>query len=124
MKLSESSSLNEGTKSYVAGLECPVCKSPNSSILDKRNYADRIWRRRECLKSHRFTTIETVEKQSDIDDRVTKVRQKFGNKFKGAHKEKVPMSAIDMKKVNDFFTNKEKEISSGHDTLYREYYKE
>lgn len=52
--------VNEGPKpDYTQGIQCPQCQSEISKITDKRNYADRIWRRRECSNKHRYTTLET-----------------------------------------------------------------
>jgi transcriptional repressor NrdR len=41
---------------------CPVCRSPNTKVLDSRDSRDGIRRRRQCLEcGHRFTTRERVE---------------------------------------------------------------
>jgi transcriptional repressor NrdR len=44
-------------------MKCPRCSSSKSHIYDVTPYADRVWRRRQCLAcGHRFTTIETIMK--------------------------------------------------------------
>ena len=50
-----------GEPKYSNGIECPICKSQKSSVTDKRNYTDRIWRRRKCDKGHVYSTSEVVE---------------------------------------------------------------
>lgn len=67
--------MNEGKANYSNGIECPECKSQSSKITDKRNYPDRIWRRRKCDQNHSFTTVEVY---GDIDDdRMTKVSKRY-----------------------------------------------
>ena len=60
---------------YSDGIECPECYSQISKVTDKRNYASRIWRRRKCHNNHVFTTIETVEDESE------NLRRKKANQF-------------------------------------------
>ena len=46
-------------------MKCPICKTPDSKVIDSRASADGfvIRRRRECDKCHsRFTTYERVER--------------------------------------------------------------
>lgn len=41
---------------------CPACKKSDSKVLDSRDEATFVRRRRECLKCHyRFTTYEKIE---------------------------------------------------------------
>lgn len=43
-------------------MNCPVCGFEDSKVTDTRHLADRIKRRRECIKCRaRFTTYEIVE---------------------------------------------------------------
>jgi transcriptional regulator NrdR family protein len=44
---------------YVLSKKCPHCGSRYSRVLRKRAWLTYIWRRRECLKGHRFTTQES-----------------------------------------------------------------
>ena len=40
---------------------CPKCGHGRTRVVDKTNYSDHIYRRRECCKCRcRFTTRETV----------------------------------------------------------------
>lgn len=66
-------SVDESSKKpYSKGIECPICKSQDSGVTEKRNYTDRIWRRRKCVNNHVYTTIETVDNQDIVKSRVTK----------------------------------------------------
>lgn len=43
-------------------MQCPVCDHPESRVVDSRDVAEAIRRRRECEAcGHRFTTFERVE---------------------------------------------------------------
>jgi transcriptional repressor NrdR len=43
-------------------MHCPFCKHPDTKVIDSRDAADALRRRRECLKcAKRFTTYERVE---------------------------------------------------------------
>lgn len=43
-------------------MNCPVCKFPDSKVLETRDSGDGIRRRRACLEcGHRFTTHERIE---------------------------------------------------------------
>lgn len=43
-------------------MNCPICGFDDSKVTDTRHLADRIKRRRECIKCRsRFTTYEVVE---------------------------------------------------------------
>lgn len=44
-------------------MECPFCKSTKSQVTDKRNYLNRILRRRWCENGHRYSTLEVVGEQ-------------------------------------------------------------
>ena len=61
-----------GEPKYSSGIECPICKSQKSGVTDKRNYTDRIWRRRKCDKGHVYSTSEIIETDANMKDRITK----------------------------------------------------
>jgi transcriptional repressor NrdR len=51
----------------IAGMRCPVCRSPDTRVLDKRDSADASTtrRRRQCATClHRFTTYERPDTSS------------------------------------------------------------
>lgn len=41
---------------------CPECNWPSNKVIDSRHSSDgtEIWRRRECVNRHRFTTRERI----------------------------------------------------------------
>jgi len=46
-------------------MRCPKCGSSDSKVMESRDAADAIRRRRECLKcGHRFSTYERIEKMN------------------------------------------------------------
>ena len=61
-----------GEPKYSNGIECPICKSQKSSVTDKRNYTDRIWRRRKCDNGHVYSTSEVVESDENMKNKITK----------------------------------------------------
>jgi transcriptional regulator NrdR family protein len=102
--------LNESSKKpYSKGIECPICKSQDSGVTEKRNYVDRIWRRRKCANNHVYTTIETVDNQDTVKSRVSK------NYFK-PKPEKSPKLNIDdspkpdMDKITKFLNSRDKHL--------------
>lgn len=43
-------------------MKCPYCSTPDTRVIDTRETAEGIRRRRECVNGHRFTTHERVAK--------------------------------------------------------------
>lgn len=39
---------------------CPECGGKLKAVIDSRSALSGVRRRRECVKGHRFTTLETV----------------------------------------------------------------
>ena len=85
MKLADliSDSIKKEIKYFVTGLQCPICKSNKSRVVDK---ADRIlnciYRRRECENKHRFTTLEKVNTAYTTKEKPA-VMKKRGDVIKG-----------------------------------------
>jgi len=85
--MSTSGNLKKPTGGYLITMECPVCKSNKSKVVDKRNYEDHILRRRECNNGHRFNTIELDEHKPSLKPAkgmVDTTKPEFGEKLKSA----------------------------------------
>ena len=47
-------------RSRAKKFPCPECGGPLRAVIDSRSAPNGVRRRRECVKGHRFTTLETV----------------------------------------------------------------
>lgn len=57
--------------SYSIGVECPVCKSLKSRVLDKRNSnKDTILRRKVCENGHRYSTVEVLGQRDSYTNKM------------------------------------------------------
>lgn len=98
-------------KPYSKGIECPVCRSQDSGVTEKRNYVDRIWRRRKCSNNHVYTTIETVDNQDTVKSRVSK--NHFKPKPEVSSADVVPVDNSpkpDMDKITKFLNSRGKHL--------------
>src|SRR5438105_15271327 len=76
----------DSMRRYDCRMRCPVCRSPDTRVLDKRDSADASTtrRRRQCAAcQHRFTTYERPEASSLMVAKSDRRRQEFDpNKLK------------------------------------------
>ena len=45
---------------WNSSMNCPVCNSAKSRVLEKRNFTNRVSRRRYCENGHRYSTLEVI----------------------------------------------------------------
>lgn len=85
-------------------MKCPYCANPESKVIDSREAADSVRRRRECLAcSARFTTYERVERLPLYVIKKDKRREEFDRHklLRGLHKacDKRPLAAGAVEKL-------------------------
>jgi transcriptional repressor NrdR len=91
-------------------LICPFCRFPDSKVIDSRPKADRIKRRRECIKcGARFTTYEIIENPMLMVEKRSGSYEPFSrNKLiQGIFSaiKKRPVSIDDVEKIADYIEN-------------------
>ncbi|MBR5514160.1 MAG: transcriptional repressor NrdR [Ruminococcus sp.] len=89
---------------------CPFCRFPDSKVIDSRPKADRIKRRRECIKcGARFTTYEIIENPMLMVEKRSGSYEPFSrNKLiQGIFSaiKKRPVSIDDVEKIADSIEN-------------------
>jgi transcriptional regulator NrdR family protein len=80
-----------------SSMECPVCKSTKSEILDKRNFQHYAARRRRCSNGHRYSTVEMCKDFSKTPDETT---QKAPADVEAILRQSLPLS-IDKNKLKN-----------------------
>ncbi len=83
-------------------MNCPFCGHPDSKVVDSRDWAEGIRRRRECLAcGRRFTTVERAELGSLLVVKKDGRREEFSREKvlagvrKACEKRPIPSGAID-----------------------------
>ncbi len=98
-------------------MQCPYCGSEELSVLESRDSADSLRRRRECMKcTKRFTTYERVEA---IDLFVVKKdgrRERFErNKLKNGVLHACEKRDVSMDKIDDLVSEVERDLMTRGD---------
>jgi len=102
-------------------MQCYYCKHPETKVTNKRDIANEVRRRRECLKCHkRFTTYEKVEPLELYVIKKDGKREKFSKEklatgvMRAFEKRPVPLEKIQsmLVEIEEMLQKKGKEVQS------------